>query len=446
MRKFKNSFKKWLEFSEAILDPNILNPKVKKNNDYRYLDRNYALTIDEKGNVIKHDYKTEKPYLMLTADKSIELHKLSPQSKDFNQIIKALSVKYPDIYDYPVHHYFQSGHMQAAGDRIRTVGYWISRPEIRLANKLPKYLYHGTATNLWYEGIKNKGLAPRRMTGSIGSYGAQNINSLSQDNLVYIATDPDAATREAAKQAASKYGGNPLIIRVNTTGLNPNYFVPDEDTHAKTAQGSVDIASTLAYQGRIPAGNLEPFLIGQTVTVKGRIKTDWKKFKDVPLTEHPITVMLKNNKIPNYSDPEYYALLDAGVIGKKKVANSNYFGDTKLVILDKNISDEKIRLILKNAGWTQNVKAILSDINYGYRGNLHQLESLTFSKESLDDKLIRMLIDSGLFTSDTYQDKIYLKLRNWNIESYAINLAKLMGKMSFGELSAKIKSFLENSQ
>ena len=61
-----------------------------------------------------------------------------------------------DIEDWEV----QVSKFEPANKFSRTVGYWLSRPEIRLANKMPKYLYHGTSTNLWYEGIKQKGLVP----------------------------------------------------------------------------------------------------------------------------------------------------------------------------------------------------------------------------------------------------------------------------------------------
>lgn len=438
-------FKEWIQITEAIFDPKLTNPVVNKNQGSKpYLNRNFSLTLDNKGNVIEYDYQQEKPHLTLTADKRIQLQKLGPQSKEFRQIINALRSKYPDIDQYPVEHYFQAGHMQGANNRYRTVGYWLGRPEIRLSNKLPRYFYHGTSTNLWYEGIKERGLYPRRISGSSGSYGAQNISALSQDDLVYLSTDPDAATREAARQATRKYGGNPLIIRINTNGLDPNKLTPDEDTRANTAQGSVDVASTLGYKGRVPSENLEPFLIGKTDPNGNQFQVKWEKFKDVPISEHPITTKLKKGEIPYYNDPEFYALLDAGIIGEEKTFDNNGFRQTQTVLLDKDITDEKIRSILKKSGWTQNVKAILNDIDNGYRGSIYQLKSLVIPKESLKENIIQLLLKSEIITVKDYEEnKVYFDVTNWNIQPHAIKLAKLMGKMSFNELSSQIKEFTE---
>lgn len=442
-------FKEWFEITEARLDPQVTTPKSYRNaNDKPYLSRTFALTVDEKGNVVPHDYTSRKPYLELQPNNTINLQRLGPQSTEFRRIINALRPKYPDIDQYRVQHYFQSGHMQAAGARDRTVGYWMGRPEVRLANKLPKYFYHGTSTNSWYEAIKQKGLAPRRMTGSTGGYGSQNISSLSYDDLVYVATDPDAATREAALQASRKYGGSPLIIRIDTTGLDPNKLAPDEDTKAATAQGSVDMASVLAYRGRIPAGNLEPFLIGNRITKNNRYQTDWKRFEDVPMTEHPLTTKLKNGEVPYRDDPEYYALKDAGIIGTEKYTTIMGDSNTRTVILDKEITDEKIREVLKKSGWTQNVKAIKKDLDEGYRGALYMLKGVNVTEEEFDSEILRLLLASDIVSARRHsyrgQDYITLDVESWDYEPKAIKLAKLMGRMSFGELAAKIKRFAED--
>lgn len=422
--------------SEAIFDPKITTPQIRKYSGEKkpFLSRNFDLTVDNKGNVVPHDFQDKKPYLTLIPNHSIQLQKMGPQSKEFRQIINALRFKYPNIDEYPVQHYFQAGHMQSAGDRERTVNYWMGKPEIRLNNKLPKYFYHGTSTNLWYEGIKEKGLSPRLFTGSTGSYGSQNISSLSKPNLVYLSTDPDAATREAAKQAALKFGGKPLIIRISSTGLDPNRFAPDEDTKAETPQGSVNVSSTLAYQGRIPAENLEPFLIGNTEVKNHLYQTNWKKFEDVPTTEHPLTEKLKKGQLPYSNEPEYLALKDAGIIGEKG-------------ILDKDITDEKIRSVLKKSGWTQNARAIISDFYDGYRGSLYQLKGIFVpDEETLQNKIITMLLDSGIINYKKYEDKFYFDVRNWNIEPYAIKLAKLMGKMPFQEFTSRLDQFVKTHQ
>jgi len=102
------------------------------------LSRTFALTIDNKGNVIPYDYSGpfRTPRIELQPNRTIALYFMSPQSSNFRKIVKALRSKYPNIDEYEVNHIFQPGHMQAAGSRKRTVGYWMSRPEVRLANKM----------------------------------------------------------------------------------------------------------------------------------------------------------------------------------------------------------------------------------------------------------------------------------------------------------------------
>jgi hypothetical protein len=443
-------FKEWFALAEAILDPKILKAKVLKIGDQSHLRREINLVIDKNGKVVEYDFAERRPYLTIKRNGSIDLHKLSPQSKEFRQIINALRPVYPDIDSFPVRHYFMALHMQGANDRDRTVGYWMKRQEVRLANKMPKYFYHGTSTNLWYDGIKENGLLPRRASGSSGTYGAQNIQALSQDDLVYVAADPDAATRTAAEQAAKKHGGMPLIIRIDTTGLDPDRLSPDEDTKASTAQASVDIGSTLAYKGRISASNLEPFLIGKINYDKQYKAVKWTRFEDVPMAEHPLTTRLKKGETPYSEEPEYYALLDAGIIGKEK----DGYG-YQHVVTDKNITDEKIRSILKNARWTQNVKAILKDLADGYSGNFTYLRGLVVPEEVLQEKWLKMILDSELFRFMPIREKDLkyfpqlekpVTLENnstYDSEEKAIKLAKMMGNITLPSLFEKIKKLYE---
>lgn len=430
------NFKNWLQ-NEAKFDPKITSHKT-----------GIALTLDAEGNVIPYDYSMNKSHMVIHPNaKNIDLQKLSPQSTEFRRIIKAIESKYSDIENWTVNHYFMAGHMQAAGQRARTVGYWLSRPEMRLSNKMPKYFYHGTSTNLWYEGIKQKGLVPRSFTGSTGSYGSQNISALSQGDLVYLSADPDAATREAAKQAAKKHGGKPLILRIDTNGLDINKLKPDEDTKAVTPQGSLDISSTLAYRGRIPAGNIEPFLLGTPKQKGNRLYDDWEKFYDVPIEEHPLTTKLKKGEAPYSNDPEYYAFKDAGLIDRiRKYSDSGHSYENDVVKNPENITDQQVKSILKNAGWTQNVKMILNDLSSGYRGILYQLKDRMIPKELLKDKIIQMLLQSGLVNAADYKENVILSLNDWNAEKYAISLAKILGKTSFQKFAFEIQRFLDELQ
>lgn len=431
-------FKEWLQIKEAILDPKVTSLEKYKTDDGRpYINRNIHLTLDNKGNVVPYDYKTNKPHFVL-GWKTIQLQKLSPQSKEFRQIINALRSKYTDIDSYTVEHYFQAGHMKGAKNKDRTVAYWMSRPEIRLANKMPKHFYHGTSTNLWYDGIKQKGLQPRSATGSSGSYGSTNVNALSHDDLVYLATDPDAATREAAIQAAKKHGGEPLIIRIDTTGLDPDKLAPDEDTKVPTAQASVDISSTLAYRGRIQSSRIQPWVMRKNIEGSKR----WVKFEDVPMTEHPITKMLKDGQTPDSDSPEYIALLDAGVIGYK----SEDRGYNIATILEPDITDEKVRNILRDSYWAQNVKLIEKNIWDTRSGIFSRLKGSEIPKEKLSDITLKMLLDSGLFTVSEHNGRTFMDVSIWDTRTKAIKLAKAMGRMNFGTLAKRIQDLLEKEQ
>lgn len=440
-------FKSWI-FNEATFDPSKIKRQVFKQNNKTWLSNHFNLKLDSEDNVVEVDFDKDEdePYMTISPGaKNVSLQKMSPQSSDFHKIIEALKSKYNDIESWNVDHFFMAGHMQASGLRKRTVGYWLSRPEINLAERMPKYLYHGTSSNLWYEGIKNKGLMPRGATGSTGSYGSQNISALSQENLVYLSTDPDFATREAADQSARKHGGMPLILRIRVKGLDPKRFLPDEDTRAYTAQRSIDISSTLAYNGEIPPDYIEPFLLGTRQTKNGRIFINWEKFRDIEEAENPLTTELKQGKVPSSSDSRYYALKDAGLIKRKKVySSSGHSNEYDVVVNPEEITNSQIKDILRNSGWTQNVKMILQDLSDGYRGGLYQIKDKPVSREILEHPIMKMLIDSDFVTLDYHNNQAYLRLNSWSPENNAIALAKMLGNKNFISFLRELKDLLDS--
>lgn len=444
-------FRDWLEnLTEAKLDPTALKRDVYRDiygsTKKTYPQNSFSLTLDNNGNVVRYDYNSNKPHLTINPKvKSIDLQKLSPQSSEFHKIIKALKSKYQDINDWEINHYFMAGHLQPGNhyDK-RKVGYYLKEPSIVLNNKLPKYLYHGTSTNLWYDGISQKGLSPRKATGSSGTYGSQNVSSLSQDDLVYLSGHPDFATREAGKQASQKHGGLPLILRIDGKYLDPNKLQPDEDTRSNNPQGSFNISSTLAYKGNISVSGINTFLIGKKNIENNRIKYKWEPFNGVEISEHPLTALIKSGQTPYKDDPNYYALKDAGIIDQEKVYNDDGHSYTKDVIKKPDVSDQEIKAIIKNSSWTQNVRLIIKDINDAYSGTLYSIKSIPNSTSFTpqQEKIINMLLDSGLvFNSGGYFD-----VHSWNPENGAIKLAKLMGRMNFQELTTHIKNIARSNQ
>jgi Mor family transcriptional regulator len=62
---------------------------------------------------------------------------------------------------------------------------------------------------------------------------------------------------------------------------------------------------------------------------------------------------------------------------------------------------------------------------------LYQLKDRMIPKELLKDKIIQMLVQSGLVNAADYKENVILSLNDWNAEKYAISLAKILGKTSF---------------
>lgn len=421
-------------FIEATFDPNTTNLVKFKNGDKPYLSSTHSLKINKQGQVVpldKEDYKDYGfPHLEIQPGaKTVILQKMSPQSLDFRKMINALKSKYHDIENWNVTVYAQAMHMVTGNKKHdRTVSYWLNQETANINDKLPTYFYHGTSTNLWYEGIKQNGLMPRNMTGSSGSYGAQNLRALSQDNLIYLSTHPDAATRTAAQQSANKHGGKQLIIRIDSKGLFPEKFHPDEDSRSKSAQGSINKMSIVGYAGRIPNSIIEPFLMKDGKSLRDQ----WVKFHDVEVTEHPLTTKLKQGQMPYTSDPEFLALLDAEIIKKKG------YSDYEIA---REINDAEIKSIIKNAKWVSNARMIISDLDEAYKGHIFKLKSFYPKKEFSDkqQEVIDLLLTSKILSKNKDYYDVY-----WGYDkSQAIALAKLMGKMTFKELTNQIDDIVQ---
>jgi hypothetical protein len=441
------NFKSWLEARMAF-DPKPR--KFQNAYDKTSVSRNRSIKLDKNGNIVELDSDDytgigRVPHFNIKpGSKELDLQHIGPQSVDFHKIVKALRPQYPDIDEWTVHFFGQVGHLTTGNKKWgRTVGYWMKQPAANLSNKMPDYFYHGTSTNQWYSGIKKNGLLPRTMSGSMGSYGAQNISSLSQDNLVYLALHPDAATREASLQAANKHGGNPVILRIDGKSLFPDKLTSDEDSRSDTAADSARLMSVVGYNGRVPPQAIKPFLLGHRMQDKNRLYTQWEKFKDVDVAEHPMTKGLKSGRMPYSNDPEYLALKDAGIIGSEKKPDI-YGIDRDQDVVSGNFSDEDVKNAIKNAPWVHNARAIIHDMGESYRGHIYKLKDLSIPEKLPPDlqKVINMLIQSGMM----YDPKrSYYELSTWDVWPRAVKLAKLMGKMSFKELTNKINQIYQLS-
>ena len=436
------NFSEWLKIDEAKVDPKLFRVRGVRGYDGKrgYLMRNMALMVDSSGNVVRWDGK-KRSYMEINPNAGqIDLYFMSPQSKEFRSMIKALRPYYSDLGRFKVSHVFMAMHMVTGrpGKYTRTVGYWMSRPESKLANKLPKYFYHGTSTNLWYDGIKGKGLVPRDIIGSSGSYGAMSATSLSREGLVYLSADPDFATREASSQAARRHGGLPLIIRVSTEGLDAAKFMPDEDTQVRTAQESLDIASTLAYKGRIPASNLEPFLM---LRKKGE---KWVPFEDVEVSEHPLTKVIRSKEMPHYGSYEHHVLYDAGIIGKLKTPDA-WGSRESIEYLHTDVTDKEVRDLLKKNKWAVNVEPIRVAFVEAYHKStpMSELRNYLFNPEILKEDSIKKLLKNDLLNVGNYNDGVNFGFNQSDFYPKSIGLAKDIESMGYGKFAKNLYDIIE---
>ncbi len=407
--------------------------------------------INDKGEIIPGlpsfgmpQYDIEPKY------RSVSIQNGDPHSSEFKKVINYFKKFIPDIENWKTsvvnlsHHKVPlTGYSYPYRHRERSV----SRFTKSTYQDIPKYLYHGTSTELWHEGINKSGLVPRLQTtaGRFGSYGRS--MALSLGDRVYLSNDPDAAARGAAEQAAEQHGGYPLILKIDTYGLFPEKFVHDEDidlsykNYEKNKEKpmsplkfSLKTMGTLGYSGKIPPSLIKPFSIAKwQEDKKGDKYLKWLPWEDVGRTEHAVTKQLKKGDTYDlYRSPNFYALLDAGIVEKE------YRGDIKILEID----DEKIRKAIKDSvDWAQDAKKIADDFNdWGQKG----VKGFSTSLDNISDEAepyIKMLTDSGLYDISGG----WLQLKNYyNPENY-IKLAKLMRKhdMHYEDLLSALKELVQ---
>lgn len=444
------NFREWHQLHELKLEKPNLSTFLKGDTGLGksfYVHSNGTISNDPEPGTQGHGFE---PHITVNnKNKSVIAYWMTPVTPVFHQLINKLKKFYPDIENYSITvtgSQFKSGAVNYKNlgpneapfldNKDRTVGFWLKNKPINLNQHLPQYLYHGTSTNLWYDGIKQKGLLPRRLSGSGGSYGNQG-DALSQVDLIYLSAQPDIATRHAAQQAAEKHGGKPLIIRIKSDRLYPELFRPDEDSRAKTAQQSVFNMGTMAYQGRIPPTLIEPFQIGERIADRF-VYSKWKKFEDVPVGEHPLTNMLKtsNGFFSSSSSPFYWALVDAGLVKDEDYYTPTGHRNTRQVV-DQNITDDQIRKLIKNSPWVQDADMISKDINdWGMKG-LKSLDNLPTETTPELQPIIDMLVDNGFYTKEGN----YLRKAYFINKEHIISLAKALHKkkMDYRELLNKVQ-------
>jgi hypothetical protein len=437
-----------------------------------------AFYVDANGNLVKGynvGNSSWRPYFDLNRqEKRLTLHNIEPSSKQFKDIIKALIRYVPDIMNWVVDilslSHSRSGKVGyskshggdvAFGNVNRPVSSWMRVKDSNVGKgHLPEFLYHGTSTELWYEGIKNNGLLPRLVNkiGTAGSYGAG--SSLSKGQYVYMAVHPDAATRSAAEQAASQHGGQALILRISTKGLDWAKFTSDEDFDKQVtdvnkerkeaglritspAQISAFGMGSVAYLGKVPPSLIQPLLLGERKVTTRRISWHWKKFTDIERQEHPVTKMLntyfENDRSISSSDtPYFYAMIDSGWLVQKERTGSMGYTD-RAYHPTRTFTDAEVRDLIRKSTWVRTAEAINKHIN-DWGGTIKMLNYVPAKVDNKEhQKIVDMLLASKIYYA---QNDKYITFYSYGdgIGS-SIKLAKELHKhkMTFEELLNKMR-------
>lgn len=448
-------FKKWL--NEVTADPsyNPLARKIWRNPGTKtYLSGSRIFYVD-RGKIVDGypGGSSWHPYYELNPNaRTIQLHNVDPSGKEFKQVIKYLRKHISDIDNFDVH-LMNLSHPEHStrGKYYRKVRYWIGQKDtsVNPQQKLPEFLYHGTSTELWYSGIKSKGLMPRNTnpSGVTGSYGAS--GALSHGDKVYLSVHPDMSTRGAAKQASSHHGGQPLILKISTKGLDLNKITGDEDMdkeyQATTKQAkergervpsfasvSQQRMGAIAYTGRIPATLIEPFLLGKREP--NGLVAKWEPFQDIGQEEHALTKKLKQGGwFSSYDSPYFYALVDEGIVKPTEKDRHHYE-----VADPTSITDKQVRDLIKRSPWVMDAHAITKELN-NYGQNIKGLYYYPTKVEEPNlQKIIDLLVASGIYhiqkNAPPYRD--YLSYDSWDGTPKAIKLAKdlFKNKLSYSDV------------
>ncbi len=407
------NFKNWL-LNEAIIDKKKFIEEINSTEyPYMYLQLSPDGKISMPDTLVNNGITIEKKHKSITATGSLQ-----PLSKNFKNTISAIAKIYPEILDYVVSSTGIMG-FRSTGDKKRSVKYWLEQERLEPTAHLPKYFYHGTSTNVYNLYIKKQGLLPRKLSGSGGSFGAT-ARAISRDEFNYLTMHPDYATREAARQAANKHGGLALVIRIDSSAIDPNRLYPDEDSGATTWEESLKKIGTVAYKGIIPYSNIEPYEIS-----KDKYGIEWSPYEETQTVDHPAYKELIRLKEHRHHDPIFFALYDAGII--------DYKG--KLI---SDLTNEEFYKIINGAKWATNAWLMHESISEGI---LSHLRNRVMSRKAFDKEVQKII-------TDLYQNKIlnnYLELdsdylytseRKFN---NIIEYAKQLGKQSWKSIEDKLK-------
>ena len=121
--------------------------------------------------------------------------------------------------------------------------------------------YHGTSSEAW-KAIQQEGLLPRSQTGAEATYAGLSAPE-GDPRYTYLAADPGNDVRFAAREAAKKHGGEPVILEISVDGVVLDDLEPDEDAGVDSWEESLAYMGTVRYGGPIPASAISLHLMNR---------------------------------------------------------------------------------------------------------------------------------------------------------------------------------------
>jgi hypothetical protein len=206
-----------------------------------------------------------KRYMMFSKSKqTLDIEGYSLLSPELRGVLQKLVKQYPPARKWSVR---SDGPAQPIDRLLRS-----RSPR----HGMPKHLYHGTSTELLPR-IMKEGLKPRTTTSIKPTY--QGGAKEGRPERVYLAAFTSLqATHFAAREAARKHGGDPVVLRVKTRGLRFASFKADEDSKVDDYDWVRSLYSigTVAYEGSVPPKALSVYSkLKERDWVRASVGQDW---------------------------------------------------------------------------------------------------------------------------------------------------------------------------
>lgn len=168
----------------------------------------------------------------------------SPYDTYWKKPLHALMKQFPDLKDVKLDYDgFSPGTLsQYLADK--------SYEKMIFPKRFIPYFYHGTSYDRWIN-IEKEGLQPRNITGSSPVFGKIYNAPSSHMDKVYLSASYGNAVKFAARDAVMNKNDYPVILKINSKGMDFNLLQPDEDSKETDWVKSLYSINSIAYSGSI---------------------------------------------------------------------------------------------------------------------------------------------------------------------------------------------------